>query len=209
MRKFYKKALCFTLAMSMAFTTLTAINNSKVMAAATVEEEDTTDYTVPGEFRFTIGGKVVNATSDGFVDRDVPKDLRGVFTDREIIEIENGADCVVNVNVTDGSNLFTDAVKGQIKSVLPGYKILRYININVSKRIVNDIYTVTHSSVKIPFRINITMDDLYQNPLLVKHFYLVSLNDGVVQLLPNTSNYPLSVISNLDRYGNYALVVEE
>ncbi len=106
-------------------------------------------------------------------------------------------------NADTGIYAYDNNVKAAIQSVLPEYNVQSYINIATSAA------TGT-------FRMLTPVECLLKNPGLisgditaVKKYYLVYCNNGIVQVLPNTSDSPYLITAPIYGSGNYAIVMAQ
>lgn len=110
---------------------------------------------------------------------------------------------VTIANADTGIYAYNDAIKEAVQSVLPGYTVQNYINIATPAPSGN-------------IQILTPIECLMQNPGLVtgdvtavKNYYLVYVNNGIIQLLPNTSNSPYMISAPIFGGGNYAIVMAD
>lgn len=110
---------------------------------------------------------------------------------------------VTIANADTGIYAYDDAIKEAVQSVLPGYTVQNYINIATPAPSGN-------------IQILTPIECLMQNPGLVtgdvtavKNYYLVYVNNGIIQLLPNTSNSPYMISAPIFGGGNYAIVMAD
>ncbi len=176
---------------------------------ATPKAAEQNDEEEESSFQFTVGNEVVPVTHDGIADREL-EDFEDIFTPKELGKIK-GEEIIARVDVDFNYNsvAFTEAEKAMIQSVLPGYKVIRFFDVKLNKIVVNDKTVLTATNDYHRLRYNITMEDFVLNPMLGKHYYLVSCNNGIVQLLPNPNTHPLQVDAMVNQFGTYALVVEQ
>ena len=106
-------------------------------------------------------------------------------------------------NADTGVYAYDNVVKEAIQSVLPGYNVQSYINIATSAA------TGT-------LRMLTPVECLIKNPGIisgdvtaVKKYYLVYCNNGIVQILPNTSDSPYLITAPIYGSGNYAIVMAQ
>ncbi len=132
------------------------------------------------------------------------------LTEEEMEKAENGAAVTIRVTVKNADDSVSDEDKELIDARLDGYKVGKYLDISMLKKIGADeiqVVKMPNGSVQLVFQVPDNLKNT--DPTKVRKFKVIRVHDGTAKALEDMDDNENTVTIETDRFSTYALAYQD